>query len=181
MIDRLVEFFISFVDLFRFWIVLEPYEKGVLLRLGAFVRVVEPGFHWIIPLGVDHVIHENVCMRTQSLGDLGTTTKDGKQIGYHGIVTYRISDITKAMLEVEDAQDSVKDSCSGTIGAFLTGCTWEQILTDPETMDRMSAACRKKGWRWGIEIINVQLAGVSSVRTIRLMNSGIVQQHKAIT
>lgn len=171
MLDRIVDFIIQFLELGRFWVVIHPYEKGVLLRLGTFVRVLESGFHWIIPVGVDHVLYESVVVKAHNLGDFSTTTKDGKQIGFTPILTYKINDIQKALLDVDHVDDAVKAMAAGTIAQALSQCTWQEIVDKPETMDTIALACRKKGWRYGAEIISVQLASFALVKNIRLMGS----------
>lgn len=174
MLDKLIEFLLSILDLFRFWIVLLPFEQGVLLRLGRFVKVVEPGLHWMWPLHIDHVMYESVVPSTHNLGDESMITKDGKSCGFHAIVTYRIKDIEKALLEVHDDEHAVRDACAGEIGRVLRESTWLEISGESDILDRLTAACRKRGWRWGIEIMAVQLAGLALVKNIRLMQNKAV-------
>ena len=170
MLDKLIDLFVSWVELLKFWVVLLPYEEGVQLRLGKFHRVLACGsFYWVIPLGIDHCITHNVVPITHSLGDESSTTKDGKSIGFSSVVTYQVRDIRKALLDVEDVTHAVLDACSGEIGRVLRESTWEEILRS-DMVDKLTAACRKRGFRFGIEIMAVQLAGISLVRSIRLMS-----------
>lgn len=168
MLDKLIDFLIQCIELFKFWIVLHPYEAGVLMRLGKFRKVVECGFHWMLPFGIDHAITEHVVPTTHSLGDESTISKDGKSIGFHAVVTYKVRDIQKALLEVEDVDHAVRDACSGEIGRVLRESTWEEMLRE-DILDKLTAACRKRGFKYGIEIMSVQLAGIALVRSIRLM------------
>lgn len=169
MLDRLVELLISGLNLFRFWVVLDPYEKGVLLRLGRFIRVIEPGLTWVWPFDIDHVLTESVVMQTKSLGNLATTTVDGKKVGFECIVSYKISDIQKALLTVYRVEDAILDACQGVVGTTISTMTWDELRDTEKTTDKISIACRKRGWRYGVEILTAQLAGVSLVHNIRLM------------
>lgn len=168
MLDKLVDLLISCVELLRFWIVLDPFEQGVLLRLGKFVRVIEPGFHWVFPFRIDHVLFECVVPSTHSLGDESVITLDGKSVGFHAIVTYQVRDIKKAMLEIEDVNHAVRDACLGEIGRVLRESTWAEVI-DPSILDKCTTACRKRGFRYGIEIMSVQLGSLALVRNIRVM------------
>lgn len=170
MFDRLVELVIQFADLFRFWVVLDPFEQGVLIRLGKFVRVIEPGFHWVLPLHIDYVMFESVVPTTHSLGNESITTKDGKSVGYHAIVTYKVHDIEKAMLRISDTAHALRDACGGEIGRVLRDHNWHDIIGSVEILDKLTEACRKRGFKYGIEVIQVQLASLALVRSIRLMN-----------
>jgi len=177
MLDRLMDFVIQFLSLGKFWVVIYAYRRGVLLRLGKFERVLEPGFHFIWPLHIDYAISDVVVMRTHHLGALATTTADGKQAGFEVIVTHKIHDIEIALLKVDKVEDAIKDACLGTVGQVLSGLNWGE-LNQPGTTDLLTAACRKKGWKYGIEVISVQLAGISIVRNIRIMNTTTNQPAK---
>lgn len=167
MFDRLIDFVNQWLHALVFWHIIEPYERGLQLRMGRLVKELDPGLHWIMPFHVDTVVSENVVPRTERITGLATTTADGKSVGFDAIVTYRISDIQKAMLEVNDLKDAIADTCAGMIGTSLSNATWEQIRHG-EAVDALTAACRKKGWKWGVEIQGVQLVGIALVRNLRL-------------
>jgi len=171
MLDKLFELLQwAFESLIPFTI-LFPYERGLLLRFGLLKRELGPGFHWIIPCGFDKVLNDNVVARTERLSGLATTTVDGKSVGFDAVVTYRISNLQKALLEVDDLKDAIADSCAGAIGTFLAGATWEAIHKG-NAVEALTAECRKRGWKWGVEIIQVQLAGIATVRNLRISGIG---------
>jgi regulator of protease activity HflC (stomatin/prohibitin superfamily) len=171
-LDRLVDFLIQFLDLFKFWCVLNPFERGVLLRLGKFKRIVEPGLTWLWPFGVDHVMWESVVPRTHSLVDQSCTTRDGKQVGLQAVITYKIRDIDVALLEVEHHEDALRDSCSGTIGQVMSTFTWEEITAGEAVTEKITKACRQKGFKYGLEVMSVQFASMGLVKTLRLLGVG---------
>ena len=169
MFDRLLDTILQFIDLFKFWVVLDPYEAGVLLRLGRFIRVLEPGFHWLIPFGVDRYLHEHTVPRTHSLMPQSVTLTDGKQVGFEAVITYNVRDIKVALLEVEDSEHAIQDSCAGTIAHTVAKCTWQEIVDTTEWENRVLKACRLRGFKFGLEITGVQFSTMALIRTIRLM------------
>jgi regulator of protease activity HflC (stomatin/prohibitin superfamily) len=171
MFDKLFEIIQAIFTSLLPFVVLQPFEEGCLCRLGVFKRVLKSGFHWCIPLGVDVVWHEHTTPTTAHLHGLSTTTKDGKSVGFDAIVTYQINDIQKALLGVTTVRDAITDVCMGIIGTELTGSTWVEVAHG-DTLEGLTKACRGKGWKWGIEVIQVQLAGICQVKNIRLSGSG---------
>lgn len=159
------------------FVVLYPFERGVLVRLGKFVRELDAGFHWCYPLHIDQVFHENVVPRTEHLPGLSTTTADGVCVGFDAVVTYRVNDIRKALLEVNDLKDAVADTCAGQIGTTLSESKWESIWHG-DAVENLTAVCRKRGWKWGIEIIQVQLAGVVRTRNLRISTGSSVHSQQ---
>lgn len=175
MLDKLIDFVVQFIELFKFWIVIQPYEGGVQLRFGKFHKVLESdngirktGFHLVLPFGIDHTITEHIVPTTHSLGDESTISKDGKSIGFHAVVTYKVRDIQKALLDVEDVKHAVLDACCGEIGRVMRASTWEEMLAE-DILEKLTKACRARGFRYGIEVMSVQLAGIAICRSIRLM------------
>lgn len=178
MFEWLSEVIKEILRTFRPCIVLMPNERGLLIRLGIFKRELEPGFHWVVPFLVDTVLYENVTARVEHIPGLATVTKDGKQISCDAIVTYRISDLKKALLTVEHLRDAVLDTCAGVIGTSLCGQSWDD-LWGGVAAETVTAACRKRGFRYGIQIEQVQLTGLALTKTLRLTGSLAASAHGA--
>lgn len=170
MFDRLVELLISCVDLLRFWVIIRPYESGVKLRLGKFVGVLEPGWNWMIPLGIDQYEHEHIVPRTHTLDPQSVTLADGKQVGFQAVITYKVRDIKVALLEVEDSEHAIKDACAGTIAHTVSVCTWDELVQSEDWVDRVLSAVRKRGFKFGLEITSVQFSTLALVKTLRILN-----------
>jgi len=176
MLDKLFEFLASIWERLIPIEVMHPYIGGLHLRMGKVIRVLEGGnWYWKIPFA-DVFLAEHVVPRTARLTGLATTTVDGKAIGFDAVVTWRISDVHKAMLEVSDLKDAIADSCAGIIGTELSNSTWDDIIHG-NTVDALTSACRKRGWKWGVEIQLVQLTGVAPVKNLRVSLSGYGHGH----
>lgn len=156
------------------FVVIQPFEAGVLTRLGQYKRDLPPGFHWVVPFHVDQVWHEHTTPRTDHLTGLATTTVDGKAIGFDAVVTWKINDIRKALMEVTELKDAIADTCAGQIGTTLAESDWASIR-EGKTVEQLTKVCRARGWRWGVEILQVQLSGISVVRNFRI--TGNSQPH----
>lgn len=174
MLDKLLDFLASIWHELEPIKVMPPYSGGVQLRMGRLLRVLDSGgWYWKIPF-VDNVIEDFIVPRTERLTGLATTTGDGKAIGFDAVITYRISDVQKAILEVHDLKDAIADSCAGIIGTELSNRSWADIVHG-DTVEELTAACRKRGWKWGVEIQLVQLTGVAPVKNLRVSLSGHTQ------
>lgn len=168
MIDKLIDFLVGVLDLFRFWQVLNTYERGVQLRLGRMYRELGPGFHWIRPFRFDVVLLDNVVPRTTTLRTQNLMTSDGRAVGVTGVVTSSIKHIQKALLEVEGVDHALVDACMAGIASHVATTSWADLRTD-DLSDRLTKACRAQAFRYGIEIHRVQLADLSPAKAIRLM------------
>lgn len=169
MFDQLKELIIQLLDKFAFLVIVEEYERVVVLRFGKFHRSLEPGLHWVWPLMIEKALNENVVPRIYNLDAQSLTTTDGKSVVVSGNVLAQITDIRKALLGVEHANDAIKNVCVSEIARAVTRSPWSE-LTSESFGEALTAACRKRGWKWGIEIMEVQLSDVATVRSLRLFH-----------
>jgi regulator of protease activity HflC (stomatin/prohibitin superfamily) len=177
MLDKLLDFLASIWEKLVPIEVVPPYNGGVQLRMGKLLRTLEGGgWYWKAPF-MDQVITEHTVPRTERITSLATTTADNKSIGFDAVVTYRISDIQKALLDVNDLKDAIADTCAGVIGTELSNSTWDDIVHG-NTVDLLTKACRARGWKWGVEVQLVQLTGVAPVKNLHIsMNNTHMYPH----
>jgi regulator of protease activity HflC (stomatin/prohibitin superfamily) len=166
--EKLLDFVAQFAGLFKFWEVVHPYEGGLVLRLGIYNRDLHAGFNWVIPFGFEHTVTEYTVPRTARIHSMSTTTKDGRTVGFESVITWRINDLQKSLLEVSSLKDAIADCCMGVIGTELGESTWDEIVHG-KTIEALTGACRKQGWKWGVEVIRVQLTGIAAAKNIRLL------------
>jgi len=167
MFDKFIDVLLTCIQWFVPFVVVDQFERAIVLRFGKFHRHLEPGFHWVIPLEVEKVLADNVVPRTVNLGAQSLTTKDGKLVVVGGVITASIRDVKKALLEVEGVDDALKDSCYGAIGSLIAAHTWAEIQQE-DFSETLTKACRKQAWKYGIEIERVQLSDLTLARTFRL-------------
>jgi regulator of protease activity HflC (stomatin/prohibitin superfamily) len=168
MLDRLIDLLLQWVGFFRFWEIIDHYERAVVLRLGHFHRELDPGFHWIWPFNVERVIADNVVPRTMNLGAQSLTSKDGHQIVLGVIVTARIHDIQKAILDVENVDAAVQDSCYAEVARVVHEHTWDEMQAEGIN-DELLKACRKRAFTYGVEIMRTQVSDLARSKTMRLI------------
>lgn len=147
--------------------VIDAYEEGVVLRLGVFNRQLPPGFHWIIPFGVERVISDEVVTRVINLSSQSLTTSDNVPVVVGGAVTLSIHNIKKAMLSVKTVHQAIADSCIGVIGQHVRRNEWSALTTDEFTTE-LTKACGTYARKYGLTIERVQLTDLAKMRALRL-------------
>lgn len=164
--EKLIDLIVQFLEFFRFSTIIDQYERGIRLRFGKYVDELEPGFHWQIPFFIDTILNENVVPKLYQLATQSIMTRDGVPIAAGAVICYQIRSIEKALLEVESVNHAVADSCQSTVAEEILNATWDEVRA-PEFSDRMTATCRKRGFRYGIEIMSVRFCELAPVRNYR--------------
>lgn len=167
MLDKLIDTLIQIWDSVKFWEIVMHYERGVRLRRGVFKEVLEPGWHWKIPV-IDHVVTDNVVTRTTNMSPQALQTADGKTVQVAGIMRFNIRDIYKALLEVEGIDHATRDIGYLVIAEAVQTHSFEEVRA-ASFSESLTKAARKVGWRYGIEVEQLGISDVSPAKTLILV------------
>lgn len=156
MLDKLVEFFLDFIELFYVTTVIDQYQEGVMLRFGKYHRDLLPGLHLRLPLNIEVPLSISVVPDATTMPEQTFTLVDGTTVAVVPVLTYRVHNTRKVLLEVEDAEASMLDSCSGVMRRLMTPHGWEDFV-DPDKCAEIEAAIskeiRQEAFRWGFEVL----------------------------
>lgn len=175
MFDRIVDILLQIWDQIWPLVIILPYQTGVQVRLGKVKRVLPPGWYLKIPV-IDHVMEDIISSMVHHISGQAVTTKDGREIGYDAIITSHIDDMEKAAIKVNDVKDAIVNACTGVIATQLADENYDDIIHGRVSAELLRL-CRVRGRRWGIDVEEVQLAGICKVRNIRLSGERAVEHH----
>ena len=170
MLNRLIDLIISFIDLFKFWEVVDDYEEAIVLRLGRWHRNLGPGFHFKIPMGCERVLSDTVTYAKLKLDPQSLTTKDGKSVVISAVVGYTTKNIKKLLLKVENANDVLEDATYGFVTRYVLDHTWEELVTI-QALEELTAMIRQRAFNWGIEVHDVTFKDETLSRSYRFFGS----------
>ena len=115
-------------------------ERAVVLRLGQFDRIEEPGLNWH-PRFIDEIKDEQLVnvQAIRSLRASGTMlTKDENVVTVEMGVQYRVSDPYKYLYRVTDADDSLRQATDSALRAVIGDSLMDSILTSGRQQIRQS-------------------------------------------
>ena len=97
MFNRLIDFLIGWLELFRFWVIIDQMEEGLIFTLGRDTRQIGPrnglfhtGLHPKAPFGIEEAISHTVQWEWENLALQAVMTKDGVRVSVEGTFEYRI-------------------------------------------------------------------------------------------
>ncbi|ENT7214779.1 FtsH protease activity modulator HflK [Vibrio parahaemolyticus] len=112
-------------------------ERGVVLRLGKYDRIVDPGLNWR-PRFIDEYEAVNV-QAIRSLRASGLMlTKDENVVTVAMDVQYRVADPYKYLYRVTNADDSLRQATDSALRAVIGDSLMDSILTSGRQQIRQS-------------------------------------------
>lgn len=172
MAERLFDLLIEIRDWFIPVFVVDEFEAGVVLRFGKYHRTVGPGLHWLWPCSIEEEITTTVVRRTSYCDVQSITSADGKSVNSSPIIIYRIGNVKRWLLEVDDAEEALNDVTYGLNDALACESKWDDIHT-PDYALQLTALVKEEGTSWGARVEEVKFADRSQSKSLRLWTGGV--------
>jgi regulator of protease activity HflC (stomatin/prohibitin superfamily) len=140
---------------------LKEWERGVLLRLGRFQRVLGPGINWTFP-GFDRLV-ATVDMRIRSTPFQAekTLTRDTVPVNVDAVLFWVVTDARKAIVEVEHYAATVSWAAQTTLRDVIGHTELVRMISDREQIDRqLQEIIDSKTSDWGITVQSVEIRDV---------------------
>jgi regulator of protease activity HflC (stomatin/prohibitin superfamily) len=170
MLDKLIDLLKTFGRFFQFWVVYDPWESGVILRLGEFQRMAKPGFNWIFPFMIEWGTSTNVMVHTLVIGPQSLMTKDGKQVVITTVITATIEDVKEFIFKINGGMSALDDAAPGVVSKLIMNKTLEE-LREMDIANELTKDIRRFAKPWGVGVTRVQLSDFTVMRSIRLLQS----------
>jgi regulator of protease activity HflC (stomatin/prohibitin superfamily) len=157
MIFFIVLAILAVVTLLKSVRIVEQYEKGIILRLGKFLTVVEPGINVVIPY-IDSIIKVDVRERVINVDPQKVITKDNVSVTVDAVIYYRVVDPVKAEFEVEDFDTAATTLAQTNLRNVVGDKTLDETLT---ARDIINASLRdvldEATHGWGVKVTRVEV------------------------
>lgn len=108
----------------------------VVERLGQFHRILEPGWHFVIP-GVDFV-RKKVSTKQQILDvpPQSVITKDNVKISVDNVIFYKMLNAKDAVYNIEDYKSGIVYSATTNIRNILGNMTLDEVLAGRDSINQ---------------------------------------------
>ena len=169
MFDRLIDLIAGFWQSLLPFYVLKPWEGGLVLRLGKFNRKAVDGFNWVIPF-VEELISIDVQVHTNWTAPQTMTTADHQLVTVQWVVVWDIVDPVKALTVPDNIGDALRDTYIGAGGDMVSQSNLDD-LNQRRFLSKIKKKCQDKAERYGVRIIDFNLAELAPCNAIRLIQN----------
>jgi len=112
-----------------FWRI-EPAERGVVLRFGKFIHILQPGPNFQLPRPIDEVITVNVDQIRPFTVNATMLTGDENIVDVEMAVQYRINDVKKYLFKIADPDTTVQRVTESAIRDIIGQSTLDFVITE---------------------------------------------------
>ena len=133
------------------------YERGVVLTMGKFTGIREPGWSIIIPI-FQRMKKVDMRVKAVDVPDQKVITKDNVSASINAVIYYKVSDAARATLVVENYFHAVSQLAQTTMRNIVGGAELDEVLSQRDELSaRIQTIIDKETDEWGITVENVEL------------------------
>ena len=163
--NQIKDFFEYVFNVFKIWIIIQPWEQGLIVRKGERVRKVNGGIYFKIPY-LDSVYVQETRTRMVQACLQTLTTKDGKTITLNSAFGYKIKDLEKLYSSLYHPEGTLTNMVMGYVSDFIW--TNEAIEITPSGIEN-AVLDKLKDTDYGLTFEYFKVTNFASVRTFRLI------------
>jgi len=141
----------------------------------TWVLEMKPGnWYWLIPFIMAHMVI-NIKVQPKDIRIQSVWTKDGHDLAIGGAIRYYVQKPIKAILEVQDYDQSLQIIALAVIREFVGQHTLAELRENIDEVEKkLLVAVREGSSGWGLWIQGVDITDIGKTRNIRLLASNSV-------
>ncbi len=140
--------------------VVTQYERGVVLRLGKFIGIREPGLRIIIPF-IDRMWKVDTRIVTMDVPAQEVITRDNVTIKVDAVVYLRVINADSAVLKVADYIRATSLISQTTLRSVLGQSELDEILSHRDKINaRLQHIVDEQTDPWGVKVSAVEIKDV---------------------
>ncbi|MBI3014698.1 MAG: slipin family protein [Candidatus Tectomicrobia bacterium] len=140
--------------------VLREYERGVIFRLGRFLKSKGPGLIIVWPV-IDRMVKISLRLIALDVPPQDVITRDNVSVKVSAVIYFRVVIPDKAVIQVEDYLYATSQLAQTTLRSVLGQAELDDLLAEREKINaHLQEILDKHTDPWGIKISNVEVKHV---------------------
>ncbi len=136
------------------------YERGIKFAFGKYIGIMQPGWNMVWPIIQSY---QKVDIRTKAVDvpDQEAITKDNVSARISAVIYYKVTDASKAVLEVENFYFAVHQLAQTTMRNVIGEVDLDSLLANRDAVaSRIKDIVKETTTTWGLEVISVELKDI---------------------
>ena len=140
--------------------IVKQYERGVILTLGKFTGVRNPGFNVIIPV-IQTMQKVDVRSTPIDVAKQEVITKDNVTVGVDAVVYLRVIDAAKAILETTNYVYATSQFAQAALRDVTGNVEMDDLLSKREQISQqIKEIVDRQTDQWGIDVESVKVQNI---------------------
>lgn len=140
--------------------IINQYERGVVLTLGRFTGIREPGLRVVVPV-FQSLTRVDVRSMPIDVPKQEVITKDNVTVGVDAVVYLRVIDPSKAILETTNYVYATSQFAQAALRDVTGNAELDELLSSREAIsEKIKEIVDSETDKWGIDVENVKVQNI---------------------
>jgi len=141
--------------------ILKEYERAVIFRLGRFTGTRGPGLVIMIPFWIERMQRVSLRVVVNDVTPQDVITRDNVSVSVNAVLTFRITEPEKAVIEVEEFGFAISQIAQTTLRSVLGRAELDDLLSERDKLNQdLEEIIKKQCEPWGIEVHAMEIKHV---------------------
>ena len=152
--------FIIFILLLKTLVVIDQYERGIVLTLGSYSYTLQPGLKILIPI-VQRIIKVDIRITTSDIPQQEVITRDNVPVGINAVVYFQVSKPEDAVLKIQDFTYAVTQYAQTALRDVIGQVELDSLLTDRQKIaDEIKKLVDSETSEWGVDVTAIKIQDI---------------------
>ncbi len=140
--------------------IIDQYERGVVLTLGSFTGVLNPGLRIVIPI-IQRLIKVDLRITTSDIPQQEVITKDNVPVGINAVVYFQVERPDDAVLKIQDYAYAITQYAQTALRDIIGGVELDTLLTEREKLaEEIKTIVDKETAEWGVNVVSIKMQDI---------------------
>ncbi len=141
-------------------IVLDQYERGVVLTLGKYSGTLDPGLNILVPI-LQKVIKVDMRITTSDIPQQEVITKDNVPVGINAVVYFQVTKPEDAVLKIQDYTYAITQYAQTALRDVIGGVELDTLLGERQKLaDEIKTIVDQETTDWGIDVTAIKIQDI---------------------
>ena len=147
--------------------IITPYEQGIYMRLGRYMRVLNQGVNFVAPL-VNTVVRIDLRTQVLDVPRQEVITKDNSPTNVDAIIYIKVIDPTKAFFQVTNYRTATIYLAQTTLRSLVGDMDLDEILSNRQKINlHLRDVLDEATDKWGVKVEGVEIREVDPAGKVK--------------
>jgi regulator of protease activity HflC (stomatin/prohibitin superfamily) len=147
--------------------IITPYEQGIYMRLGKYMRVLNQGVNFVAPM-VNTVVRIDLRTQVLDVPRQEVITKDNSPTNVDAIIYIKVIDPTKAYFQVTNYRTATIYLAQTTLRSIIGDMELDEILSNRQKINlHLRDVLDEATDKWGVKVEGVEIREVDPAGKVK--------------
>lgn len=140
--------------------IIDQYQRGVVLTLGSYSGVLNPGLNFVIPI-LQRVVIVDIRITTVDVPQQEVITRDNVPVGINAVVYFQVERAEDAVLKIQNYSYAVAQYAQAALRDVIGGVELDTLLTErQELAQQIKTIVDEETNAWGINVTAIKIQDI---------------------